>query len=91
MQQKIVLKGRRCIPLSVKTCNFSDRRMNKIQNIMARWKALQPLSDRDREMLSRRNIGALFGTIHRVDGAYLEHRTTDRAFSSDFVFRLCHI
>ena len=28
--------------------------MDKIQDIMARWTALQPLSDRDREMLSRR-------------------------------------
>ena len=28
--------------------------MDKVQDIMARWTALQPLSDRDREMLSRR-------------------------------------
>ena len=28
--------------------------MDKIQSIMARWTAIQPLSARDREMLSRR-------------------------------------
>ncbi len=28
--------------------------MDKVQNIMSRWLALQPLSDRDKELLSRR-------------------------------------
>lgn len=28
--------------------------MDKVQNIMNRWQALQPLPERDRELLSRR-------------------------------------
>lgn len=28
--------------------------MDKVQEIMSRWNALQPLSERDQEMLSRR-------------------------------------
>lgn len=36
-----------------KTCKNKEE-MDKTQDIMARWTALQPLSDRDREMLSRR-------------------------------------
>lgn len=28
--------------------------MDKVKEILSKWEALQPLSDRDREMLSRR-------------------------------------
>ena len=52
--QESALKGRWCVPLRAKIHKSNNTRMDKIQSIMARWTAIQPLSARDREMLSRR-------------------------------------
>lgn len=51
--------------------------MDKIQEIMARWTALQPLSDRDREMLSRRfTIDFNFNSNH-IEGNTLTYGQTE--------------
>ena len=51
--------------------------MDKIQIIMARWKALQPLSDRDREMLSRRfTIDFNYNSNH-IEGNTLTYGQTE--------------
>ena len=34
--------------------NINIKNMDKVNEIMERWNALQPLSERDRELLSRR-------------------------------------
>lgn len=51
--------------------------MDKIQDIMARWSALQPLSDRDREMLSRRfTIDFNYNSNH-IEGNTLTYGQTE--------------
>lgn len=51
--------------------------MDKIQDIMARWTALQPLSDRDREMLSRRfTIDFNYNSNH-IEGNTLTYGQTE--------------
>ncbi|MBR1466121.1 MAG: Fic family protein [Bacteroidaceae bacterium] len=51
--------------------------MDKTQDIMARWTALQPLSDRDREMLSRRfTIDFNYNSNH-IEGNTLTYGQTE--------------
>lgn len=51
--------------------------MDKIQDIMARWTALQPLSERDREMLSRRfTIDFNYNSNH-IEGNTLTYGQTE--------------
>lgn len=51
--------------------------MDKIQDIMARWAALQPLSDRDRELLSRRfTIDFNYNSNH-IEGNTLTYGQTE--------------
>lgn len=51
--------------------------MDKIQDIMARWTALQPLSVRDREMLSRRfTIDFNYNSNH-IEGNTLTYGQTE--------------
>ena len=51
--------------------------MDKIQEIMARWTALQPLSDRDRELLSRRfTIDFNYNSNH-IEGNTLTYGQTE--------------
>lgn len=51
--------------------------MDKIRDIMARWTALQPLSDRDREMLSRRfTIDFNYNSNH-IEGNTLTYGQTE--------------
>lgn len=51
--------------------------MDKIQDIMARWNALQPLSDREREMLSRRfTIDFNYNSNH-IEGNTLTYGQTE--------------
>lgn len=51
--------------------------MDKIQDVMARWTALQPLSDRDREMLSRRfTIDFNYNSNH-IEGNTLTYGQTE--------------
>ena len=46
--------------------------MDKIQKIMARWNALLPLSERDRELLSRRfTIDFNYNTIVGLKFEYM--------------------
>lgn len=52
--------------------------MDKIQDIMERWTALQPLSDRDKEMLSRRfTIDFNYNSNH-IEGNTLTYGQTER-------------
>jgi Fic family protein len=51
--------------------------MDKVQGIMTRWQALQPLSDRDREMLSRRfTIDFNYNSNH-IEGNTLTYGQTE--------------
>ena len=51
--------------------------MDKIQDIMARWVALNPLPDRDREMLSRRfTIDFNYNSNH-IEGNTLTYGQTE--------------
>lgn len=51
--------------------------MDKIQSIMARWTAIQPLSARDREMLSRRfTIDFNYNSNH-IEGNTLTYGQTE--------------
>mgnify|MGYP004591463889 FL=1 len=75
--KKNTLKGRRYIPFRAKTCKNNSMSMDKIQDIMARWTALQPLSDRDREMLSRRfTIDFNYNSNH-IEGNTLTYGQTE--------------
>jgi Fic family protein len=74
---RYALKGRWRIPLSAKSCKKIKIRMDKVQDIMARWTALQPLSDRDREMLSRRfTIDFNYNSNH-IEGNTLTYGQTE--------------
>ena len=51
--------------------------MDKVKEILSRWEALQPLSDRDREMLSRRfTIDFNYNRNHR-EGNTLTYGQTE--------------
>ncbi len=51
--------------------------MDKVQNIMSRWLALQPLSDRDKELLSRRfTIDFNYNSNH-IEGNTLTYGQTE--------------
>ena len=51
--------------------------MKSIEYVMNEWKALQPLSDRDREMLSRRfTIDFNYNSNH-IEGNTLTYRQTE--------------
>lgn len=51
--------------------------MGKVQDIMSRWQALQPLSDRDRELLSRRfTIDFNYNSNH-IEGNTLTYGQTE--------------
>lgn len=51
--------------------------MDKVQNIMEKWRGLQPLSDRDREMLSRRfSIDFNYNSNH-IEGNMLTYGQTE--------------
>ena len=74
--QKNALKGRCYIPLAAKSCIFTIA-MDKIQDIMARWRALQPLSDREQELLSRRfTIDFNYNSNH-IEGNTLTYGQTE--------------
>lgn len=51
--------------------------MDKIQDIMAHWTALQPLSDRDREMLSRRFAIDFNYNSNHIEGNTLTYGQTE--------------
>lgn len=56
--------------------------MDKIQEIMARWTALLPLSDRDRELLSRRfTIDFTYNSNH-IESNILTYGKTEILFCS---------
>jgi len=72
-------KGRWYIPFGAKYCKKSkaDMSMDKVGSIMARWHALLPLSDRDREMLSRRfTIDFNYNSNH-IEGNTLTYGQTE--------------
>ncbi len=74
--QKNALKGRCYIPLAVKSCKLTIA-MDKVQDIMARWRALQPLSDREQELLSRRfTIDFNYNSNH-IEGNTLTYGQTE--------------
>lgn len=74
--QKNALKGRCYIPLTVKSCKLTIA-MDKVQDIMARWRALQPLSDREQELLSRRfTIDFNYNSNH-IEGNTLTYGQTE--------------
>ena len=51
--------------------------MDKVKEILSRWEALQPLSDRDREMLSRRfTIDFNYNSNH-IEGNTLTYGQTE--------------
>ena len=51
--------------------------MDKVNEIMERWNALQPLSERDRELLSRRfTIDFNYNSIH-IEGNTLTYGQTE--------------
>ena len=51
--------------------------MDKVQNIMSRWLALQPLPERDRELLSRRfTIDFNYNSNH-IEGNTLTYGQTE--------------
>ena len=51
--------------------------MDKVQDIMARWRALQPLSDREQELLSRRfTIDFNYNSNH-IEGNTLTYGQTE--------------
>ena len=51
--------------------------MDKVQNIMSRWQALQPLPERDRELLSRRfTIDFNYNSNH-IEGNTLTYGQTE--------------
>ncbi len=75
--QNNALKGRQCIPLNTKSCKQNHTVMDKTQDIIARWTALQPLSDRDKEMLSRRfTIDFNYNSNH-IEGNTLTYGQTE--------------
>ena len=75
--QNNTLKGRQCIPLNTKSCKQNHTVMDKTQDIIARWTALQPLSDRDKEMLSRRfTIDFNYNSNH-IEGNTLTYGQTE--------------
>lgn len=51
--------------------------MDKIQDIMVRWNALQPLSDKDREVLSRRFIIDFNYNSNHIEGNTLTYGQTE--------------
>ena len=51
--------------------------MDKVQDIMKRWTALQPLSDRDREMLSRRFAIDFNYNSNHIEGNTLTYGQTE--------------
>ena len=74
--QKNALNGRCYIPLAVKSCKLTIA-MDKVQDIMARWRALQPLSDREQELLSRRfTIDFNYNSNH-IEGNTLTYGQTE--------------
>lgn len=74
--QKNALKGRCYIPLAAKSCKLTIA-MDKVQDIMARWRALQPLSDREQELLSRRfTIDFNYNSNH-IEGNTLTYGQTE--------------
>lgn len=55
----------------------NNRRMDKIQDIMVRWNALQPLSDKDREVLTRRFIIDFNYNSNHIEGNTLTYGQTE--------------
>lgn len=76
--QEFALKGRWHIPLKANSCKNKEKlNMDKIENIMQRWNALQPLSERDRELLSRRfTIDFNYNSNH-IEGNTLTYGQTE--------------
>lgn len=75
--QENALKGRQYIPLEAFLCIIQMVKMDKVKAVMERWNNLLPLSERDRELLSRRfTIDFNYNSNH-IEGNTLTYGQTE--------------
>lgn len=75
--QENALKGRQYIPLEAFLCIIQMVKMDKVKAVMERWNNLLPLSERDRELLSRRFAIDFNYNSNHIEGNTLTYGQTE--------------